>query len=81
MGKKKKPVSAEEFDAWRDDPVTAWVMSELNKAAEKQRDGWLAASWDDGGCDPIVLNTLRTRADAYRALAELSYADIAEIEE
>jgi uncharacterized phage-associated protein len=81
VGKKKKPVSAEEFDAWRDDPVTAWVMSELSKAAEKQREYWLVMSWDGGVIDKTELEILRERASAYRALAELSYADIAEIEE
>lgn len=79
MARKKKPVTAEEFDAWRQDPVTAWVMAEMSRAADLQREGWIAASWDGGACDPMLLNTLQTRADAYRALAELSYDDIAEI--
>ena len=73
-------VSAEEFASWRDDPVTEWVVAELSRAAEAQKAAWTEHSGDSGQCDPLLLNELKTRADAYRALADLSYEDIAEIE-
>jgi hypothetical protein len=74
-------ISAEEFEAWRADPVTEWITAELEKAAEAQKDAWLAMSWDGNVCDQTELQILKTRADAYRALAELSYEDLAEIAE
>jgi len=41
-----------------------------------QLDGWIAASWEAGECDPLLLTTLRTRADAYRALSEIALEDV-----
>jgi hypothetical protein len=69
----------EEFAAWRADPVTEWVVGELSKAAEAQKAGWVEHSWAGGVCDPVLLTELKTRADAYRSLAELSYEDLTEI--
>lgn len=69
-------ISAEEFAAWRIDPVTEWVIAELAKAADAQREAWLEHSWSSGQADPTLLNELKTRADAYSALAELSYEDL-----
>jgi hypothetical protein len=81
VGRKKKPVSAEEFAAWREDPVTAWVMGELEKAADSQLDAWVAASWVHGEADPLKLAQLRTRADAYVALSDMSYEDLCSIDD
>lgn len=69
-------MEAEEWDQWRNNPVTTWVMAALDKAASAQREGWIAATWDAGGCDPLLLATLRTRADAYRALSEIALDDV-----
>lgn len=76
---RKKPVSAEEFSAWREDPVTAWVIGELAKASEAQKTAWVTRSWERGECDPVLLNELKVRADAYSALSEMTYDDLAEI--
>lgn len=82
MSKRKaKPISADEFAAWRADPVTRWAMGELAKAAEAQRVAWLNQSWGDGVADPLLLAVLKTRADAYAALAEMTYEDLAEMPE
>ncbi len=68
-------VSAEDFDQWRDNPVTQWVMAACAKAADGNRDAWIAASWDMGRADQAELTVLRTRADAYRALCDTDYSD------
>lgn len=68
-------VSEEEFGAWRDEPITRRILDTLGAMADAQREGWLTASWEGGNNDPLLLTELRTRADAYRALAEGSYAD------
>jgi len=69
-------MEADDCEQWRNNPVTEWVLQAFHKAASAQLDGWLRASWEAGGCDPLLLTTLRTRADAYRALAEIAYADV-----
>jgi hypothetical protein len=66
-------ISAEEFASWREDPVTQWVLSACAKAAEQNRETWIAASWDAGQVDPLLRTELFTRADAYLALAETQY--------
>lgn len=81
MTKRKKPISAEEFAAWREDPVTQWVVAELAKASEAQKAAWIEQSWERTDCDPILLTELKTRGDAYSALAEMTYEDLAEIAE
>ncbi|MES2904538.1 MAG: hypothetical protein V4696_10170 [Pseudomonadota bacterium] len=68
-------VSAEDFEQWRDNPVTRWVMAACMTAADANRDAWISASWDLGKADQAELDVLRTRADAYRALCDTSYSD------
>lgn len=74
-------ISEDEFLAWRDDPVTQGIIRTLSAMADAQREAWLAASWDAGSTDPVLLTELRTRADAYRVFAEGSYADFFGVDE
>lgn len=71
--KKLKPPSAEEFEAWRENPVTQWVMDACLKAADDNQRLWFDMSWGQGKADQEALIELRTRADAYRAIAETEY--------
>ncbi len=72
-------VSAEDFEQWRDNPVTRWVMAGCRKGAEANQQAWVEASWDGGQADPATLLELRTRADAYLALCETTHDRWAEI--
>jgi hypothetical protein len=74
--KRKAEVTAEEFAGWHEDPVTQWVLGELAKAADANKGKWIEISWDQGTTDDLLLTELKTRADAYCALAEISYADL-----
>jgi hypothetical protein len=76
LARKRKPITAEEFAAWLADPVTVVVLKAHADVAEQQKQGWLDASWDGQNPDPLLLTELKTRADAYRAIAECSYEDI-----
>jgi hypothetical protein len=67
---KPPAISEEEFLSWFDDPVTRWVLDACRKASEENKLAWLEASWDTGSADQALLIELRTRADAYQALAE-----------
>lgn len=70
--------SSEDFTRWRDDPVTRWVFKALETDAEAQKDAWISHSWDNGHANPLTLLELRTRADAYRAMAEVNYNGLCE---
>lgn len=54
-------------------PVTKWVQEACQRASDAQKEEWDKVTWDGGQCDPLMLMELRTRADAYRALAETPY--------
>lgn len=66
-------ITPEEFANWREDPVTQWVLKACETAARECQDAWSASSFETGVANPILLTELRTRADAYRALAETNW--------
>lgn len=69
-----KNPTEEEFEAWRENPVTRWIMAACIRAAEDNKQLWFEMSWEGGNASPEALIELRTRADAYRAIAETEYA-------
>lgn len=69
----KPTISEEEFTAWRDDPVTAWVFRGIQRTAALQREAFSADAWATGKADQQTLTELRTRADAYLALIATDY--------
>lgn len=74
MAKKAIPTE-EEFLAWRDDPVTQFMRDAFLAMAEQQRAEWMRCTWETGNCDTYTLGELRTRSDAYKAIAEADYSD------
>lgn len=71
----------EEFQAWRDNPVTAWVMKGCQKAAQANKEHWVQKSWFGNNADPLLLKECSTRADAYAALVETTYEGWCEVNE
>jgi hypothetical protein len=63
----------EAFDAWREHPVTLFVFQALRAVAEEQEASWNGQSWHGGICDPLILNGLRARADAYNSIQDGDY--------
>jgi hypothetical protein len=62
-----KPIEApsrDEFEAWRDDDTTRFVMAALARNADECRDEWLRLSWEGGEADQRKLDGLRERSDA-----------------
>jgi hypothetical protein len=70
------PPSREDFIRWQDDNVTRWVMAAHRKTAEDNKAAWLTQSWESGHSNPLTLLELRTRSDAYLAIADMTYADV-----
>jgi hypothetical protein len=69
----KPEFTAEDFEAWREQPITAWVLSGVQRFADLQADHWGKLSWDSGNADQATLDRLKTRADAYEGLAQLTF--------
>lgn len=65
--------TAEEFQAWREHPVSQWVFQAVRTSAQAQKAAWDQAAWDSGKPDPLLLTELRTRADALNGLHETTY--------
>jgi len=72
-------VTRDDFAAWLEHPVTGWVMRAFLKGADENREAWIKASWDGGACSRELLAELRTRADAYLAIAETGYEGFCEM--
>lgn len=60
----KAAPTREEFDAWRDEPVTQFVMNALSRNAAECREKWMQDSWEAGEADQRTLDGLRERSDA-----------------
>jgi hypothetical protein len=69
-------IEAEDFKAWLDNPVTERVWRYLRKTEAECKAKWLAASWDTGQCDPLVLTDLKARSQILSDLATIDYEDI-----
>jgi hypothetical protein len=63
----------ESFLAWRDHPVTQFVMAGLARNAEECREEWLKRSWGTGVAEQTDLTGLRERADAIMGLVDAGY--------
>lgn len=72
-------MTREEFNTWAESPATQWVFRAIQRASVLQKEEWDRVSWQDGNADPLVLHTLRTRADAYEGLRETSYERFCEL--
>lgn len=65
--------TAEEFEIWRENPITAWVLAGVQRFADLQKLSWADASWASGEADQATLDRMKTRADAYEGLAGLTF--------
>ena len=52
-------IEPEDFDAWRDNPITQAFLRCLQSKGDEAKERWLTASWNDGNADPLLLADLR----------------------
>lgn len=71
-------ISREDFQRWLEDPVTRAVIRAHRQTAHDNREAWIAHSWGNGHANPLILLELKTRADAYLAIAEMNYEAVCE---
>lgn len=69
------PVSAEDFAAWCEHPVTRFVAASHELMADLQRAAWMESSWVMGIAGEAALGQLRARADTFRAFTQSTWAD------
>ena len=69
-------MTSEEYEAWRDNGVTKWVLAAFRIAAEDAKTLWITRSWDAGVADEASLIELRARAQTYNDMALMSFEDL-----
>lgn len=70
--------SADDFEIWRENPVTAWVLKGLSDLAESAKTQALQMAWETPPQTPIdqaAINRLKMRHETYSDVAGLSYDD------
>jgi uncharacterized phage-associated protein len=71
-------ITKEDFDAWRDNPVTEEVFRALRNVETRAKQTWLDKSWNAGVTDPVLLADLRARAETVTDLCELTFEELEE---
>lgn len=72
-------ISRDDFNTWRENPVTEWVFKALETIEAAQKQHWLETSWDQKACEPTLLHELQVRADTARAIIDVSYDRLCEV--
>ena len=44
----KAPFSREDWEAWRDNPLSRWVFQVMSEASHSLKEQWVEASWNRG---------------------------------
>lgn len=70
-------MTEEDYLAWRENPVTQWVMEAYRISADLCESQWKDGSWTSGVADQSALTTLRDKAIAFRSIFEADFEDIA----
>jgi uncharacterized phage-associated protein len=71
-------IEKDDFEAWRDSPITQAVFAAFDKLGESAKAKWLAMSWGEGNPDPLQLADLRARAEVVEDFRKVTLADLEE---
>lgn len=69
-------MTEEDYIAWRENPVTRWVMAACEASAELCKRQWQEASWETGVANQAALNELRAKHKTWRGIIDASFDDI-----
>lgn len=65
----------EDFEEWRENPVSQWVFEQMRGHAECQKDMWAAMAWEMQDVSEDLLKEARVRADCYVEIPDSTYED------
>jgi len=69
-------IDREEFEAWKAGKVTAAVLDMLTAMSAEAKAAWIAASWEQGRPDPVLLADLRGRSQTADDVVALTFEDL-----
>jgi hypothetical protein len=65
-------IEPDDWDDWTAHPLTEALMRACELWAEEARQQWIAASWEAGKADPVLLASMRERARVFQELREIT---------
>ena len=68
-------IEKDDFDAWKDNPVTQEVFRVVAHIAEIAKEKWISDSWGKGEANALVLADLRARAEIAKDLTEMTFEE------
>lgn len=69
-------ITKEDFDAWKDNPVTEVVLSAVKSIADGAQAEWLQASWQNDTIDPAFRAALKAKEQLALDFVEMAYEDL-----
>lgn len=74
--KTKIQYDKDDFDTWRDHPMTRIVMAYFQERETRQKEIWDGQSWNGGRADQAELIKLRAKAAAYEEFRTLDFYEL-----
>lgn len=75
--------SPDDFAQWRAHPITEMMMAAMEKAADAQKETWVAGVWSNDYASPeereralIAMNRAKVRAETYREVVGFTLPDL-----
>ncbi len=71
------PFEKDEWDDWRDHPITAWLFDHhLKNEIEATKQAFIDYAWGQAGNDPVKHASLFERSNVLKELTTLTYEDL-----
>ena len=68
-------MTADDFEAWQENPVTQYVMKALSVVAEEAKSDWQVGAWG-GNLRPEYLAETRGRYSAYATILNMTFEGV-----
>lgn len=74
-------IDPEEYDAWRQHPISRWFFQAMQTYANDQREDVVSKVWDNGSMSEIEIAMRRGQAFSANYFASASHEEIAKYHE
>lgn len=65
-------IETDDWETWTANRVTEAIFKMFEIEAAKAKQAWVDASWNGGQANPVLLASLRARAEAFEQLREMT---------
>lgn len=71
-------IEADDWETWKANRVTEAVFKMFEEQARKAKAAWVETSWDSGQANPVTLASLRSRAEVFEQLQQMTKEQVEE---